>query len=134
MNAEWIDLGPVPERVWRLVGWEGAAWGSLLPGLQFLVRWRSWNDGYGVEFEVYRCWGAPQDTFWDGELRSPEPDFENADLFLEGRVKWDGCVSLDARGCVGDWHFCDRESVAALGGLFPFLYDLGRRCPRWEGD
>jgi hypothetical protein len=52
-------------------------------------------------------------------------DFDDANVFLSGRIKWDGCADMkfDEQETVM-LHFCGRNDVANLGALLPRLYDL----------
>lgn len=61
-------------------------------------------------------------------------DLQEAEVYLHGRVKWDGC---------SDWHFdeqdrvalhgCSRKDLLALGEVMAACWDLAKEyCPRWD--
>lgn len=50
--------------------------------------------------------------------------FEDAERYVRGSVKWDGCsdLSFDDNNCA--LHFCSREDLGKVGRLLEALYDL----------
>lgn len=85
------------------------------------------NYEYHADFKVYRVWQVLEP--WDGvgfqrKGSDIEPDFvqlvEEAEVFLSGFVKWDGCSNWDFGE--GSIHFCDVDSAAEIGELFRKLY------------
>lgn len=55
------------------------------------------------------------------------PEIDNAQVFFEGSIKWDGCSNwefFNENGLME--HFCERKQAVNFGELFSRLYDLGR--------
>jgi hypothetical protein len=89
-------------------------------------------ESHWVGFQVYKCIGReivrgkPGRPFFnrDGYTSSPDPVFElsEAQTFLGGTIKWDGC---------SDWmfndtpiHYCSMDSAKELGALMEWLYEI----------
>lgn len=49
------------------------------------------------------------------------PDTEQAEIFLDGFLKWDGCIELNMPV---QQHFCGRKSAAELGETVAKIYEL----------
>lgn len=60
--------------------------------------------------------------FYDGEC-NPTESLDEAELFLEGHVKWDGCSNMytEEESC---WHFCEKQQAVNVGILMGRLYEL----------
>ena len=97
---------------------------------------------YEAEFLVYALEGVEADgspLYHQKDVRSwpaPTDHICDAELFLHGRVKWDGC---------SDWHFdeqdrirlhgCAREDLTALGEVMARCWDwTAELCENWGGD
>lgn len=81
-----------------------------------------------VDFKVFEIVGGDgEERYWarhDGMSNMTEK-FEEADLYLHGSVKWDGCSDLhfDAQDdCM--LHFCGRADVKKVGQMLSKLYDI----------
>ncbi len=63
-------------------------------------------------------------------------NLEDADKFLRGHVKWDGCSNWEIEpDQIAMLHFCDKEQAQNVGVLFGRIYDLAAKfIPRWDGD
>jgi hypothetical protein len=46
-------------------------------------------------------------------------DVEQAEVFLEMSVKWDGCINTTIQP---EFHFCEAEDLRQLGELFKYIY------------
>lgn len=98
-----------------------------------------------VNFTVYDIEGGAEGAtpgiydvpLWHRKGAPTHPDtvdrLEDAEVYLHGRVKWDGC---------SDWHFddqdrgmihgCSREDVQRLGDVMARCWDdTATLCPRW---
>ena len=103
---------------------------------------------YRIEVEVYE---TAEMKSGDGtvEVMYPKGNFwvtdpGEADVFLEGYVKWDGCSNWDFhpsdKGVAEDGksqcrhmhHFCDREGLVNVGMLLSRIYDLATKIPHWS--
>lgn len=95
---------------------------------------------YRVEFVVYDVAGWAEGGFplWHKAGSSSYPDpvdsTAEADVYLHGEVKWDGC---------SNWHFdeqdrimlhgCCRADVQRLGDVMGRCWDIAATmCPRWS--
>lgn len=61
-------------------------------------------------------------------------DYREAQPFLSGAIKWDGCanVKFDEQDSTM-LHFCGRDDAAKIGKLFNALYDLAEKLiPAWD--
>ena len=89
-----------------------------------------------VEFEVYNIMGFQQTEF-TGKCDTPmyeavnarssddtTIDIADAEIFIKGWIKWDGCSDWDF--CTTDcmMHACDSSEMIRLGDLFQELYRL----------
>lgn len=110
----------------------------------YLVRYRpdvfvvdDSDRAYVVEFEAYKIL-APYWTDDAGRhdeimmervgatcaLDNPTTDFDEAQCFLRGSIKWDGCSNwgfVDS-GCM--IHFCGPEGPAEVARLFEKMYEI----------
>lgn len=88
-----------------------------------------------VEFEIYRIWGIDA----DGEILyisdcSPVSNIAEAEIYLDGNVKWDGCsnwhIQESERCCV---HGCSREHLTAVGEVMARCWDwTAELCVNWS--
>jgi len=86
-------------------------------------------DTHYINFEVREIRGES-----DGHLLYGD-DFsiERGDTFVEGNLKWDGCMNLN--GFDYCWHLCGREEVAKITHLLNELFLLGPELiAAWDGD
>lgn len=62
----------------------------------------------------------------------PTNDRTEANVYLRGHVKWDGCSNWDfcTHECM--MHFCEREDMVAVGELLGRLYDMSKMVPHWS--
>jgi hypothetical protein len=89
------------------------------------------REGVTVKFTVAHISGLEDGTLplyakddekgCSGDTR----EFADADVFLSGRIKWDGCsdMKFDEQERVM-LHFCGRSDAVNLGMLMARLYDL----------
>lgn len=104
-----------------------------LPDLRFTVV-ASIPDEYQVDYRVYELlWINDDGTHaWqrDGATSGPDPveTLEEAELFLHGFVKWDGCSNwhFDAQDSLM-LHGCSREDLTRLG-------EIMARCRDWTRE
>ena len=92
------------------------------------------NHDHHVEFRVYTAmqmtapWQGPGFQR-RGARSSPDPvqHIEDAEVFLHGSVKWDGCSNwyFDEQDRIM-LHFCGEEHGAEIGELFKRLYAWAR--------
>jgi hypothetical protein len=90
-----------------------------------------------VEFKAYEILSTGEDMpagrdapmLWHkaGSPTRPDPveSLAEAELYLSGEVKWDGCSNwrFDEQDRV-QLHFCGRKQMAAIGELLARLHDL----------
>lgn len=84
-----------------------------------------------VEFKVYAMLGTTPPGVYllkkDCDRPEPTDSFDDAEVYLSGDIKWDGC---------SDWHFdeeernmlhfCSQKDAANLGALLGRLYEHAR--------
>ena len=90
-------------------------------------------DSHVIKFVVCKIMGSTD----DGEGRCYHDKhcnfvfrFVDAEPFLHGYIKWDGCSNWDwhDRDCMQ--HFCGREDAVSIGALMNHLYDIAaQRLP-----
>jgi hypothetical protein len=97
------------------------------------------------EFVCYECTGLDKGASGEfdipiyerqGTNHHPDPvtDIAEAQVFLKGSIKWDGCANLD---CFDDGyiHLCGRRDAAQIGKLINQLYDLAAKLiPDWNEE
>jgi len=113
----WMDLKIYEFYLYKDPGeeeWDGIA--PLAAGLA--------PSGYAFNHTQYNC--------------SPDPvkKIDEAQVFLHGSIKWDGCSNLhfdeQDNVCL---HFCGREEATNIGVLFDRLYDLAAKMiPSWTSS
>ncbi len=65
---------------------------------------------------------------------NPTEKLEEAEVFLSGSVKWDGCSNFNL-GEGGYYHFCSKQEAIDIGVLLGRLYDWAAKLiPNWDGD
>lgn len=99
-------------------------------------------QGYRVDYNVYKSWGVATDgtRLWakddDNGCSGCTSNLDDADLFLHGEVKWDGC---------SNWHFdeqdavmihcCERQQLLDIGEVMARCWDMTKHlCGAWDGD
>ncbi len=72
--------------------------------------------------------GGPSD---DGTL-----DLSDADTFLRGSIKWDGCSNWefpDTSNCM--LHFCGQNDATSIGRLMTRMYEItAEKMPKFDKD
>ena len=101
----------------------------------FTLRWKA--DDYRAEFEVFAITGeagqeVPIPTYdRRGAMSTPDPveSIEQAEIYLEGHVKWDGCSEID----MGQEHWCGplewKAHCALLEHVYKRAFELMQREP-----
>ena len=51
-------------------------------------------------------------------------DFDKAEVFLSGSIKWDGCSNWDFHTDECMKHFCGRAQAVGIGALMDHLYQI----------
>lgn len=112
---------------------------DILGTYGFRLVWSVQDHCASVEAYKVECFdieGNP--LFWrDGSPHNGDatPDYEDAESYLEGFVKWDGCTELNQ----GQPHWCGPEDYKKHFKLLEHIYkrsfELMGREPddRWEG-
>jgi hypothetical protein len=94
-----------------------------------------------VEYKVYAIEGiggeSGEQSLWhkNGDPCSPSPveTLEEAEVFLHGSVKWDGCSNwyFDEQDRVMI-HGCERDHLANIGEVMARCWDMTKElCPHW---
>lgn len=104
------------------------------PDLNFVIRGQLHPNELSVDIEVYAVMGVQEDgkclLMADSEQGSPEPadTFDEADVYMHGFVKWDGCSHFmfndNAKNCM--LHVCGPDAARDLAGLFPAVMALAK--------
>lgn len=98
--------------------------------------------GYAMYFEVYQIQGVCEDgqVLWikKGAVSLPDPveSIDDAEIFLHGSIKWDGC---------SNWHFdeqdrimihgCSVDDMTNVGVLFERMCAIAKNTiPSWLDD
>lgn len=110
---------------------------KVWPDINFAAEAVPGNDGYFANVRVWHLMGVQPDgtVLYTREPHgSPEPteDREEADVYLHGHIKWDGCANLhfDEQDRVM-LHFCGLRGAKAAGTLLERLYELaGEAMPQ----
>lgn len=84
--------------------------------------------GYHADFTVYCLFGREKDgqpIYLKADCISSEPtdDVSQAEIYLSGGVKWDGCLNWtfdEQERCM--LHFCGAKDAVQIGELFRQLY------------
>ena len=89
--------------------------------LGFTVRWKVQDHWADVEVFEVAAFGDDgreyliKDWAHSGELTA---DIDNAEIYLEGYVKWDGCTELDQ----GRPHWCGPDGYKRHIALLEYIY------------
>jgi hypothetical protein len=83
-----------------------------------------------VDYKCWRClqvneFGVAEYNRQGGHGGDSTTSLAEAEVFLSGSIKWDGCANLhfDAQDeCM--LHFCGRDDASKVGQLIDLLYDL----------
>jgi len=59
-----------------------------------------------------------------GTHNEPTDNIDDATIFLEGSVKWDGCSNWKFPDAV---HFCERSQMIGIGEVLAFCFDLAAK-------
>ena len=60
---------------------------------------------------------------------------ENADVYLSGAIKWDGCVNWSFGEQDVAEHYCGLDEARTFLKLWERLYEIAaREIPAWDGD
>lgn len=92
-----------------------------------------------VDFKVYDMVAWADDApAWSGGggFFNPVDTLEEADVYLHGSVKWDGCSNwaFDEQDRVM-LHGCSRENVQRFGDVLARCWDwTAELLPNWNGD
>ena len=79
--------------------------------------WEDIDGKTGIDFEIAGSVSSGDRT----------EDVEQARVFLEGGLKWDGCCNFqfpEQNECM--LHTCGRHNMIEIGELLLFIYDLGK--------
>jgi len=94
------------------------------------------ENKYSYSFEVY---SFEYGWYKDKTENIPTEDFEKAELYLHGWLKWDHCLEIyfDSQnmesGSPVYLHFCGREHSKKIDKLFTKLFELGKiLIPHWD--
>jgi len=102
----------------------------------------AYPEEYFVKYDIYEidCEdsdGAPN-FHKAGSPIHPDPvkNIEDAEKYLNGDVKWDGCSNWffdeQERGML---HGCDRNDLLNIGKIMASCWDLTKElCPKWDGE
>lgn len=103
----------------------------------FLIRVRVHK--HFMEFAAYSCVGVGDARYYDragaGCSSDITEDVADAQVFLRGSIKWDGCCNI--RFDEQDehmLHFCGRGDAARVGKLIDRLYDIAAEIPAWDEE
>lgn len=97
---------------------------DVLGEFGFRLRWRVkdyWADVEAFEVEaIFDPGGLNRREFLERNSSGGEwtPDIDNAEHYLKGHVKWDGCTELDM-GCP---HWCGPDAYARHAALLKHIY------------
>ena len=89
------------------------------------------KEKHYVSFKVCRINGWHTDDGrpdFDTPEDQPTDNFEKAETFLEGTVKWDGCSNFEFSAQKNAMlHCCSKDDVVAIGTLLGRIYDCAAR-------
>jgi hypothetical protein len=89
---------------------------------------------YHVDFKIYEIVGV----FDDGQRDfSGETDIKEAEVFLSGSVKWDGCSNwtFDEQDRGVMIHGCDKNDLLRIGKIMAECWEWTKElCEKWDGD
>lgn len=96
-------------------------------------------DDYNVKFIVYELYGTDTNGLplyiKNNAINDYTEELREAKVFLDGNVKWDGCMNYKfGGGCNVYEHVCSRGDIKDVADMLLRCYDLGERlCSHWEG-
>lgn len=101
------------------------------------------TDPYRVDFDIYMIAGYDFDVSADGAIyfhqkgKATSPhhvnDIENAEVFITGSVKWDGCSNWTMQS--NYFHACSRAELARIGEVLGRCFDMAAKlCPNWDAS
>lgn len=95
---------------------------------------------FRVEYIIYEILGRCEDgeVLWHKDGASCSMDqadgLEDAEVFISGQVKWDGCSdwNFDANeGCM--IHMCDKDGLVSIGRVMAECWDMTKElCTNWQ--
>lgn len=85
---------------------------------------------YYTDFKVYKitAWSMNNSTRYYENKNKQRTHIENADVFMSGHIKWDGCSNIkfdEQDRCM--LHFCGKKDAMKIGELMERLYDEGSK-------
>ena len=108
-------------------------WTTQLFDQRYLLRCRLGTNDCYTDVEIYTIYIDSDGKVCyqqKGSHSYPDvvEDFEQAERYLHGSIKWDGCSNLDfddhERGV--SLHFCDKKDVVEIGEMLGILYDMAK--------
>ncbi len=129
--SDWLDKNPEMRETQERYDPEGIGFG-------YLIVWRClehWADFrvYEVIFKEGEYPGEPLTFNRRDAICSPDPvtNLEDAEITMEGHIKWDGCSEID----MGRPHWCGPRYFRQHFQLLEHLYrEAGYRMGRGELD
>lgn len=96
-------------------------------------------DEYWVEYKVYTIFGLPVNGAPPVYAKdcAPADGIKDADVFLHGRVKWDGCSDwyIDEQEDDSMIHSCSRDGLTRIGEVMARCWDMTKElCPKAAPD
>ncbi len=93
-----------------------------------------------MSFEVIQILGGEDDgILWvndEGVSSVPVEDHNQASVYMDGDLKWDGCMNMEFPGqkqCM--LHFCGKDDATNTGAILGRIYDvIGPLMASWAGD
>jgi len=109
---------------------------TVLPALGFGVELQI--DSHYVRFNAYKMFN--QDGKWHLHAANapgqpaPTDVMEDAEVFVEGSVKWDGCANFNFPDSC--YHTCDRSQLLDIGRVLVEIHKLcAAAMPEtWQGE
>lgn len=106
---------------------EGEIWQAVKPPVGYVVWGRAWS--HWAKFFVYSMFGQDTEGNWLYDCEDNPSGFteniDEADIFAEYIIKWDGCSELHLRDEDGVIHLYGKSSVEEFQELLSELFDLG---------
>ena len=95
-----------------------------------------------VDFEIFPIASVSDDgtTFnwknkpWGSEFTT---ELEDAELFIDGYVRWDGCSNWLFHECARGFkiHACSKKELIEIGAIMAACHDItAELLPGWDGD
>ncbi len=92
-------------------------------------------DSHILNFRVFKvvAWDDAGKPIMYGGSHRPVESMGEAEVFVDGFIKWDGCSNFEFGPPGIMVHFCDREQAVGLGQLLGWLYDVAAETiPSWS--